>query len=84
MCNDLSDDIGAFPNLNNMDKNDIEGAIGTQLATSLNFFSTWMLIQPKKVLGVQKTLHWITEVTSKTTGTVCVMLEIDFFITVTY
>ena len=35
--NNLSDDTGAFPKLNKMEKNYIEGASGTQLARSLTF-----------------------------------------------
>ena len=43
MWNYCSDDTGAFPNLNNMEKKYIGGAIGMQLAISLTFFSTWIL-----------------------------------------
>ena len=57
MWNDFSDETGDFTNLNQTDKNDIEFASGMQLLTSLNVFSTWMLIQPKKVLDGQKKLR---------------------------
>ena len=43
MWNNLSDDTGDFPNLNNLEKNDIEDASGTQLERSLTVFSTWMM-----------------------------------------
>ena len=56
MWNYFSDDTGAFPKLNKMDKNDIEGASGTQLVTSLNIFSTWMLNKFRTVLDVRKKL----------------------------
>ena len=50
MWNYCSEDTRAFPKLNKMDINDIEGASGMQLVTSLNVFSTWILSQPKTVL----------------------------------
>ena len=59
MWNDCSDKTRAFLKLNNMQNNDIEGASGTQFITSLNFFSTWMLIKLKTVLYGQKKLCWI-------------------------
>ena len=43
MWNDWSDNIGAFTKLNNMEKNDIEGTSGTNLARSLTVFSNCML-----------------------------------------
>ena len=61
MCNDFSDDTGDFSKLNKMQKNDTEDSSGTYLVNSLNVFSTWMLIQPKKVLYVQKKLCWSPE-----------------------
>ena len=75
MWNDWSDDTGAFPKINNAEKNDIQGASGAQLVTSLNIFSTWMLSQSNKVLDGQKKLCWSPEFMSKTIGTFCVMLE---------
>ena len=56
MCNDCSDDTGAFPKLKNTEINYIDGASGVQLVTSLNFFRTWMLSQFKTVLDVKKTM----------------------------
>ena len=56
MWNNCSDDTGAFPKLNKMEKNDIEGASGKQLATSLIVFSIWMLSEPKPGLDGQKHL----------------------------
>ena len=73
--NAYSDNTGAFPELNNIDKNDIYGASRTQLVTSLHIFSTWMISQLKKVLYVQKKLRWSLEFMLKTIGTFCVMLE---------
>ena len=35
MWNNLSENTGAFPKVNGMEKNDIKGASGNQLATSL-------------------------------------------------
>ena len=43
--NDFSCDTGAFPKMNNMEKNDIKGASEAQLVTSLNVFSAWMMSQ---------------------------------------
>ena len=37
MWKDFSDDTGAFLKLNNMERNDVEGASGKQLAKGLNF-----------------------------------------------
>ena len=37
MWNNFSDDTGAFPKLKKMEENDIEGANGMQLVTSINF-----------------------------------------------
>ena len=54
MWNDWSDDTGAFPSLNKMEKRDIEGASGMQLARSLNVFSAWMLRKSKPVLDSKK------------------------------
>ena len=56
MWNDFSEDIGAFPELNKMDKNDTEGASGTQMVTSINIFSTWMMSQSKTFLDGQNKL----------------------------
>ena len=56
MWNDLSDNTGGFPKMNKMEKNDIEVASGIQLVTSLNIFSTWMMIQSRTVLDGQKKL----------------------------
>ena len=56
MWNDSSDNTGDFHKLNNMDKNDIEGASGTQLVTSLNIFSTWMRSESKTFLDSKKKL----------------------------
>ena len=56
MWNDCSDETGDFTNMNQIEKNDIKGASGTQLLTSIDVFSTWMLFQPKKVLYVQRKL----------------------------
>ena len=70
MWNDLSDKIGASPNLNNMGRIDIEGATGMQLLTSLNVFSNWMLSQSKTVLDGQNYLRWSPEVVSKNIGMV--------------
>ena len=47
MWNDCSDDTRAFLKLNKKEKNDIEGASGTQLVTILNIFSTCMMTQSK-------------------------------------
>ena len=60
--------------MNNMEKLFIEGVNGTQLAISINNFSTWILSQSKTVLEGQKNLLCIPEVMPKTIGTVCVML----------
>ena len=62
-----------FPNLNNMERNDIKVATGTQLETSLNLFITWMLSQYKTILDGKKKLRRITEVMLKTIGTVFVI-----------
>ena len=75
MWNDCSYATRAFPKLNNMDKNDIEGASGTQLVTSINIFSTCTLNQPKTVLDIQKNLCCSIEFMSKAIGEFCVMLE---------
>ena len=75
MWNECSDDTGAFPKIKNMEKNYIDGASGTQLATNINFFSAWMLCQSKKVLDGNKKLCWSPESMSKNIGTFCVMLE---------
>ena len=56
MWNDFLDNARAFPKLNNMEKNYIEVASGTQLETSLIIFSTWMLIELNPGLYVQKSL----------------------------
>ena len=56
MWNNFSDNTGAFPKLNNMEKNDIEGACGTQLETSFTISSTWMLSESKPDLDGQKSL----------------------------
>ena len=54
MWNIFSDDTLAFPKLNNMEKNDIEGAGGTHLSRSLTVFSTWMLSELKPGLDGKK------------------------------
>ena len=58
LWNDFSGNTRSFPKMNNMGKTDSEGAGGTQLVTSLNIFSTWMMSQPKTVLDGQKKLCW--------------------------
>ena len=73
--NDCPDDTGGFSKMNQTEKNDIEGASGTQLVTSLNIFSTWILNESETVLFFQKKLCWNTRLMSKTIGTFCVMLE---------
>ena len=74
MWNNCSYNTGAFPKLDNMKKNDIEGSSGTQLAKSLAVFSTWMLSESKPGLDCQKNSRWIPEVMSKTIGNICVVL----------
>ena len=54
MWNDCSDDTRDFPNIIKIDKNDIEGASETQLATSHTVFSTWMLSQSRTALDGKK------------------------------
>ena len=56
MWNYFSDDTGAFPKTNKMEKNGIEGASGTQLARSLTVFSTWVLSESKPGLDGQNNL----------------------------
>ena len=56
MWNNCSDNTRDFPNINNMEKNDIEGASGAQLATSLTVFSNWMLSKSKPGLYGQKSI----------------------------
>ena len=56
MWNNFSDKTRAFPKLNNMEKNDIEGASGTQLARSLTIFSSWMLSELNPGLDGQNIL----------------------------
>ena len=56
MWNDCSDNTGAFTKLNKMEKNDIGGASGTQLATSITVFSTWILSEPNLGLDGKKSL----------------------------
>ena len=73
MWNSFSDDTGGFTKLNNMDNNDIGGAIGTHLVTSLNIFSTWMLIQSKTVLYGRNRICSGPEFMPKTIGKFCVM-----------
>ena len=75
MFNDCSYDTRAFLKLNNMERNNIRGATGMQSVTSLNVFSTCILIQLKIVLYGQKRLYWSPKFMSKTIGTVFVMLE---------
>ena len=48
MWNYCSGDTGDFPKLSKMEINNIKGASGTKLVTSLNVFSTWMLSKSKK------------------------------------
>ena len=47
MWSDSSDDTVAFPNHNKMERSDIEVATGAQLVTSLDIFSSWMIIHYK-------------------------------------
>ena len=79
MYNDCSDDNGALPKLNKMQKNHIDGESGNQLSTSITVFSTWMLSELKPGLYGQKRSRWSPEVMSNTIGKFCVMLEIIFF-----
>ena len=58
MCTYWSDDTRASPNLNKMERSDIEGATRTQLVTSINVFSSWMLIQSKIFLDGIKIYTW--------------------------
>ena len=58
-----------------MDRIDIQGTTKTQLVTSLNVFSYWIINQPKTVLYNQKILRWSKEVTAKNIVTVRVMLK---------
>ena len=75
MWSDFSQDTGSFPNMNNMERSDIEGATGMQLERSLNSFSSWMISQSNTVLNGKKKLHWIPDFVSKTIGTVFVILK---------
>ena len=68
MWNDCSYDTGAFTKLNQMEKNGIEGASGTQLSISLTVFSTWIqgeselgLYGQKNIIGFQKSCQRILE-----------------------
>ena len=56
MLKDCSDDTGAFTNLNKMEKDDMEGASGTQLARSLTVFSTWIMSESKPGLDGKNVL----------------------------
>ena len=58
MWNNLSDYTRAFPDMNKMEKNYIEGASGTQLARSVTVFSTWMIIESNPGLDGQKQSRW--------------------------
>ena len=75
MWNDCSDNTLAFPNPNNMDKNDIECASGTQLVKKSQYFSSWMLSELKTVLDGQNKLCCSPELMPKAIGKLCVMLE---------
>ena len=79
MCSYFSDDTGTFPNINKTKKNYIKGASGAQLVTSLDIFSTWILIQTNTVLDGQNNLCWSPEFMLKNIGTFCVMLERKIF-----
>ena len=79
MWNGFSGNTGAFLKLNNIENNNIEGSSGTQLVTSLNVFSTWMLSKLKTVLYGQKNLCWIPEFMLKTIETSCVIMTIFIF-----
>ena len=68
MWNNCSDDTGAFTQLNKMEKNDIEGESGTQLAISITVFSTCILsesktdlVGKKSLVGVQKSYQRLLE-----------------------
>ena len=74
LWNYWSYDTGAFPKMNNTEKNDIEGASGTQLARSITIFNTWMLSKPKPGL-YGKNYHWSPKVILKTIGKIFVILE---------
>ena len=61
MWNYWSDDIKAFTKLNKTNKNDIGGAIGTQLAISLTIFIAWILshtIDVKLMLNLDHLKWW--------------------------
>ena len=58
-----------------MDRIDIEGTTKTQLVTSLNVFSYWVINQPKTFLQNQNILRWSKEVTANNIVTVRVMLK---------
>ena len=56
MWHHCSDDTGVFPKMNKMEENEIEGAGGMKLARNITIFSTWILIELKPGLDVQKIL----------------------------
>ena len=61
--------------MNQMEKNYIEVASGTQLEISLTIFSTWILSESNLGLDGQKKSCWSPEVMSETIVTIFVMLE---------
>ena len=75
MWSGFSDDTGAFPKLNNMERNDIKNTTGMKLATSINVFSNWILSQSKTLLGGKKKLRWSPNFMSRIIGKFYVMPE---------
>ena len=63
-----------------MNRYDIKSETGTKLVTSLNVFSYWIINQSKTFLYGQNNIHCSPEVMSKTIGIVCVILEMEKFI----
>ena len=73
MWNYFSEDTGAFPALNKMEKIYIVDAGGTQLERVLTVFSTWILSESKPGLYGQKKSCWGAEVMSENIGTIFFM-----------
>ena len=66
MCNDASEDTKAFTKLYKIDSDNIEGESRNMLEESLIISSTWILIQTKTILDVQKKLCPSPEIIMKT------------------